>query len=73
MLERCVEKWGSQQEASVVSGQGLDQEEIRSICSDFTMRQYSQKDGSRRWRLSGMALGQGHLQECWPDPGDRDC
>lgn len=47
MLGRCVEKWGSQQEASVVSGQDLDQEEIRSMYSDFTTRQYSQKDGSR--------------------------
>lgn len=36
-----------QQEASVVRGQGLDQEEIRYMCSDFNRRLYSQKDGPR--------------------------
>lgn len=44
---------GSRQEASVVSGQGLDQEEIRDTCSDFNMRQCSQKNGQEERRRDG--------------------
>lgn len=56
-----------------VSGQGLDQEEMRSMCSDFNMRQYSQKDGPRE-KVEAFWDGSGSGPcRMLPDTKGRDC
>lgn len=73
MLRRQVEMWGTQQEASAVSGQGLDQEEIRRVCSDFNKRQYSQKDGPREKVEAFWDGSRSGPCRMLPDTEGRDC